>query len=143
MHLPCQADGTLDELVADEAVLSRMLAPLGGSGQPLGASAATAQATELTAAQPGYGSSIDASGCGDSATAAASQVQQQLQVLSVNGSNGTGSSSSAGAGSSTRAVGSSSSIGSSRSWCDPDDGVREALAEAIEVLVSGGGAAGA
>lgn len=91
-----QADGTLQELLSDEAVLQRLLAPLGGTagGSIAGGSSAAAEANAGAAAVNGVG------------------AQQQDGAA---------------------AKGSSSS--SSSSLRDPDYGVREALAEAIAVLV--------
>ena len=116
-----QADVTLEELLSDEAVLQRLLAPLGG-GTP--AAAAAAGVTSDTPQQQQQESS--------SGTAAVNGVQQQLHGLDVNGI--TGSSSSNGSGSNGIAAAAAGS--SSSSWRDPDDGVREALAETIAVLVS-------
>lgn len=110
-----QADGTLEELVADEAVLQRLLAPLGGGNAAATAAAATASTAE--------GSPPQQNGLSPAATV--NGVQAQLGALAVSssssGSNGTAGVAAAAGGS---------------SWRDPDDGVREALAEAIAVLVS-------
>jgi hypothetical protein len=88
--------------VADEAVLARLLAPLGG-GQPAAAAAAAAPPAAADA---------------DSSDADSSELHEQMNGLSVAGSTGNGQ-----AGTTAAAP------------RDPDDGVREALAEAIAVLV--------
>jgi hypothetical protein len=93
-----QDDGTLQDLVSDEAVLTRMLAPLGGSS--------SSSSTDAAAAAP--------SSNGNAAAAA--------------NSSSPGSAAAAGAGA-------ASGNSSSSSGRDPDDSVREALAEAIAVLV--------
>jgi hypothetical protein len=93
-----QDDGTLQDLVSDEAVLTRMLAPLGGSSSS---------------------SSTDA---------AAAATSSNEDAAAPAGSSSPGGAAAAGAGA-------ASGNSSSSSGHDPDDSVREALAEAIAVLV--------
>jgi hypothetical protein len=90
-----QEDGTLQELVSDEAVLTRMLAPLGGN---------SSSSTDAAATTSSNGSSAAAAGSSSPAGTAA-------------------------------AAGAGVASASSSSGRDPDDSVREALAEAIAVLV--------
>jgi hypothetical protein len=105
----------LEELVADEAVLQRLLAPLGGSKCVSAAATADNSPQQQQCSSP-------------TAAAAVNGVQKQLSALTVS----SGSNAAAAAAAAAAASGSSGSV-----WRDPDDGVREALAEAIAVLVSG------
>jgi len=113
-----QADGTLEELLSDEAVLQRLLAPLGGGSSP--------QQQQQQQQQTNSSSNGENAAAQEANGTAANGVHEQLEELSINGSSGSNGSSAA------KAAGSSSS---SSSWRDPDDGVRESLAEAIAVLV--------
>jgi hypothetical protein len=63
-----QADGTLPELLADELVLRRLLAPLGGGG---GVRAAATQASDAAAAEGAGGSGNTHSSPASPAAAAA------------------------------------------------------------------------